>query len=147
MSVSIRCSTSPVLSPEQLALLGEIQANGHYVVANFQLLSSRDDSIYTGALENVHLLSRDEAMGPVVERGELLQQLAELGLIILNYHLPAYVQKDYLLFRESALWQQLEEAVAEAKEQNYTFDILHMEKGLAALTVKGKYALRKAAEH
>jgi len=146
MSVSIHCTKSPSLNAEQLQVLQEIQDSGHYVVANFQLLSSRDDSIYTGALENVHLLSRDEAMTPVVERGEVLQQLFELGLIVLNYHLPAYVQRDYLIFRESDLWRQLEEAVAEAKEQHYTFDILHMQKGLAALTVKGRYALRKAAD-
>jgi len=143
MSVRINCTTSPVLSAEELALLQEIKNSRRYAVANFELRSSANDEIYTGAMENVHLLDKDEAMPPVVERGELLEQLKEKGLIVLNYELRTYVKSDYLIFKESKLWAELEEAVAEAKEQGFTFDILHMSKGLAALTIKGKYALSK----
>lgn len=143
MSVRINCTTSPELSAEELALLQEIKNSRRYAVANFELRSSNNDEIYTGAMENVHLLDKDEAMTPVVERGELLEQLKEKGLIVLNYELRSYVKSDYLIFKESKLWAELEEAVAEAKEQGFTFDLLHMSKGLAALTIKGKYALTK----
>ncbi len=143
MSVHIKCTTSPVLSQEELALLKEIKNSHRYAVANFELRSSGNDEIYTGAMENVHLLDKDEAMTPVVERGELLEQLKEKGLIVLNYELRTYVKSDYVIFKESKLWSELEEAVAEAKEQGFTFDILHMSKGLAALTIRGKYALSK----
>lgn len=143
MSVHIKCTTSPELSAEELALLQEIKNSRRYAVANFELRSSNNDEIYTGAMENVHLLDKDEAMTPVVERGELLEQLKEKGLIVLNYELRTYVKSDYVIFKESKLWAELEEAVAEAKEQGFTFDLLHMSKGLAALTIKGKYALSK----
>lgn len=143
MSVRIKCTESPVLSPEELALLKEIAASSRYAVANFELRSSGNDEIYTGAMEHVHLLAPDEEMTPVVERGEVLQNLEDKGLISLNYDLCAYVKKDYVIFKESKLWKELEDAVAEAKEQHFTFDLLHMEKGLAELTVKGRYALQK----
>lgn len=144
MSVNIKCTQSPEVSAEELALLSEIKNCRRYAVANFELLSSSNDEIYTGAMENVHLLDKDEAMTPVVERGELLEQLMEKGLIVLNYDLSAYVKSDYVIFKESKLFKELEEAVAEAKENNFTFDILHMTKGIAALTIKGKYALAKS---
>lgn len=143
MSVSIKCTKSPELTPEELALLQEIKNSRRYAVANFELRSSQNDEIYTGAMENVHLLDKDEEMTPVVERGELLEQLKEKGLIVLNYELGVYVKSDYMIFKESHLWAELETAVAEAKEQNFTFDLLHMTKGLAELTVKGSYALSK----
>ncbi|MBP1581050.1 MAG: hypothetical protein J6A26_01460 [Oscillospiraceae bacterium] len=143
MSVSIKCTKSPELTPEELALLQEIKNSRRYAVANFELRSSQNDEIYTGAMENVHLLDKDEEMTPVVERGELLEQLKEKGLIVLNYELGVYVKSDYVIFKESHLWAELETAVAEAKEQNFTFDLLHMTKGLAELTVKGSYALSK----
>ena len=143
MSVSIKCTKSPELTPEELALLQEIKNSRRYAVANFELRSSQNDEIYTGAMENVHLLDKDEEMTPVVERGELLEQLKEKGLIVLNYELGVYVKSDYVIFKESHLWTELETAVAEAKEQNFTFDLLHMTKGLAELTVKGSYALSK----
>ncbi|MGN0664293.1 MAG: hypothetical protein ACI4L5_04380 [Negativibacillus sp.] len=143
MSVRINCTKSPELSAEEMALLREIGSCRRYAVANFELRSSKNDEIYTGAMENVHLLDKNEPMTPVVERGELLEELKEKGLIVLNYELRLYVKSDYVIFRESSLYHELEEAVKEAKEQNFTFDILHMTKGIAALTVKGKYALSK----
>ena len=143
MSVTIKCSKSPELTQEELALLKEIKESCRYAVANFELRSSGNDEIYTGAMENVHLLDKDEEMAPVVERGELLETLKEKGLIKLDYGLGVYVKSDYIIFKESKLWRELEEAVAEAKEQGFTFDLLHMTKGCAELTVKGKYALSK----
>ena len=143
MSVTIKCSKSPELTQEELALLKEIKESCRYAVANFELRSSGNDEIYTGAMENVHLLDKDEEMAPVVERGELLETLKEKGLIKLDYELGVYVKIDYIIFKESKLWRELEEAVAEAKEQGFTFDLLHMTKGCAELTVKGKYALSK----
>ncbi len=143
MSVHIKCTSSPVLTEEELSLLQEIGSCRRYAVANFELRSSGNDEIYTGAMENVHLLDKDEPMTPVVERGELLEQLMEKGLITLNYELRSYVKSDYLIFKESHLWKELEEAVEEAKENGFTFDILYMSKGLAALTVKGQYALKQ----
>lgn len=143
MSVSIKCSRSPELTVEELALLKEIKKSDRYAVANFELRSSGNDEIYTGAMENVHLLDKDEAMTPVVERGELLETLKEKGMIVLNYDLGVYVKSDYVIFKESKLYKELEEAVSEAKEQGFTFDILYMAKGRAVLTVKGKYALSK----
>ena len=130
MSVRINCTKSPVLSAEELALLQEIKNSRRYAVANFELRSSNNDEIYTGAMENVHLLDKEEGMTPVVERGELLEQLKEIGLIVLNYELRTYVKSDYLIFKESKLWAELEDAVAEAKEQGFTFDLLHMSKGI-----------------
>ena len=85
MSVSIKCTKSPELSAEELALLKEIKESSRYAVANFELRSSGNDGIYTGAMENVHLLDKDEEMTPVVERGELLETLKEKGLIVPNY--------------------------------------------------------------
>ena len=143
MSVTIKCSKSPELTQEELDLLKEIKESCRYAVANFELRSSGNDEIYTGAMENVHLLDKDEEMAPVVERGELLETLKEKGLIKLDYELGVYVKSDYIIFKESKLWRELEEAVAEAKEQGFTFDLLHMTKGCAELTVKGKYALSK----
>ena len=143
MSVTIKCSKSPELTQEELALLKEIKESCRYAVANFELRSSGNDEIYTGAMENVHLLDKDEEMAPVVERGELLETLKEKGLIKLDYELGVYVKSDYIIFKESKLWRELEEAVAEAKEQGFTFDLLHMTKGCAELTVKGKSALSK----
>ena len=143
MSVSIKCTKSPELTPEELALLKEIKESCRYAVANFELRSSGNDEIYTGAMENVHLLDKGEEMTPVVERGELLETLKEKGLIKLDYEVGVYVKSDYVIFKESKLWKELEDAVAEAKEQGFTFDLLHMTKGCAELTIKGKYALSK----
>lgn len=143
MSVTISCTHSPKLSAEELAVLQEIKNTPRYVVANFELRSSQNDEIFTGAMENVHLHSQEEEMTPVVQRGEVLEQLREKGLIVLNYNLPAYVKRDYVIFKESKLFAELEEAVKEAQEQHFTFDIAHITKGLAALTIKGKYALSK----
>ena len=141
MIVTIKCNHSPEISPEELQLLKEIASAKRYPIANFELYSSRHDDIYTGALENVHLLSPEEEMTPVVQRGELLEQLSEKGLLELDYDLPSYVKSDYVIFKESSLYKELEEAVAEAKESGFTFDIAHMTKGVARLTVKGNYAL------
>ena len=143
MSVRINCTKSPELTAEQAALLKEIAGCRRYAVANFELRSSKNDEIYTGAMENVHLLEEDEPMTPVVERGELLEELKEKGLIDLTYELRSYVKSDYLIFKNSKLWKELEDAVAEAQENGFTFDVLYMSKGLATLTVKGNFALSK----
>ena len=143
MSVRINCTKSPELTAEQAVRLKEIAGCRRYAVANFELRSSKNDEIYTGAMENVHLLEEDEPMTPVVERGELLEELKEKGLIDLTYELRSYVKSDYLIFKNSKLWKELEDAVAEAQENGFTFDVLYMSKGLATLTVKGKFALSK----
>ena len=103
MSVRINCTKSPELTAEQAVLLKEIAGCRRYAVANFELRSSKNDEIYTGAMENVHLLEEDEPMTPVVERGELLEELKEKGLIDLTYELRSYVKSDYLIFKNSKL--------------------------------------------
>ena len=46
-----------------------------------------------------------------------LEELKEKGLIDLTYELRSYVKSDYLIFKNSKLWKELEDAVTEAQEQ------------------------------
>lgn len=142
MGACVKATHSPRVSPEEKALLQEIRASRRFPVANFELRSSKDPSVFSGALQNVHLYSIDDTMEEVVRRGELLERLARKGLVFLNYELRAYVQSDYAPYRESDLFRELEASMKEAKDEGFYFDYAFLKKGLAVLTPRGKYAAR-----
>ena len=74
----------------------------------------------------------------------LLLSLEEKGLIVLYYGLKTFVKSDYQLYHDSVVFAELCGLAQEgAKREGYLFDHAFVKKGIAVLTVRGKYALNK----
>ena len=59
------------------------------------------------------------------------------------YHLKTFVKGDYQLYHHSDIFCQLQQLAEEgSKREGYLFDYAFVKKGVAVLTIKGKYALR-----
>lgn len=143
MSVCIRHTVSPQVTKEEMEILQEIKAVRRYPVCRFELRSSQEDELVSTALDTVHLTDENETMESVKARGELLRSLEEKGLIMLVYQLKTFVKSDYQPYHNSAIYHQLQQLVQEGgKREDYLFDYAFVKKGMAVLTVKGKYAVR-----
>lgn len=142
MMVNINYSKSPAISPEEKQLLQAIRANRRYPVCRFELKNSKESSLLSIALDAVHLESKEDSMTQVKARGLVLKSLAEKELIFLNYSLVSYVKSDFEPYHDSQIFALLKETVNQAKEkEGYIFDTAFIEKGIAALTLRGRYAV------
>lgn len=137
MSVIIHHTTSPVLSQQERELLADIKAAARYPVCRFELRGEEPGQPGCTVLDAVHLEQAQEAAEAVKERGALLQSLQEKGLIVLYYNLTSYVKGDYAIYRDSPLFEQLQQRAAQEKKRAF------LKKGRAVLTVKGQYACRQ----
>lgn len=143
MSVIIRNTVSPVITKEERELLQQIQAAPRYPVCRFELRSSREEDLISTALDAVHLTDVDESMESVKARAALLKSLEEKGLLVLFYDLKTFVKSDYQPYHNSAIFHQLHQLAQEGgKREGYLFDYAFVKKGMAVLTVRGKYAVR-----
>ena len=89
---------------------------------------------------------KEIAAGCFIEAGSLtsiLNRMEEKGLIVLFYHLKTFVKGDYQPYHHSDIFCQLQQLAEEgSKREGYLFDYAFVKKGVAVLTIKGKYALR-----
>ena len=142
MSVHINHTVSPTITEEEKEVLQQIHAAVRYPVCRFELRSSREEELRSTALDAVHLTDEKEGMESVKHRAELLKSLEEKGLIVLFYHLKTFVKGDYQLYHHSDIFCQLQQLAEEgSKREGYLFDYAFVKKGVAVLTIKGKYAL------
>lgn len=143
MSVVVKNTVSPQITEEEKALLTQIKNERRYPVCRFELRSSKEEDLVSTALDAVHLTDEHETMESVKARATLLKSLEQKELIVLCYNLKTFVKGDYQLYHHSDIYHQLEELVKEGgKREGYLFDYSFVKKGLAVLTIKGKYAVR-----
>lgn len=143
MSVHINHTVLPTITEEEKEVLQQIHAAVRYPVCRFELRSSKEEELRSTALDAVHLTDEKEGMESVKHRAELLKSLEEKGLIVLFYHLKTFVKGDYQLYHHSDIFCQLQQLAEEgSKREGYLFDYAFVKKGVAVLTIKGKYALR-----
>lgn len=146
MSVAIHCTASPGITAQERELLREIRGSRRYPVTRFELRSTREPSLRSTALDNVHLRDPGEGMEEVKARAALLRSLEEKGLIVLNFELISYVKSDYQPYHDSALFTLLSRTVEEGRgREGFLFDYPFLKKGLAALTLRGRYAAGETA--
>ena len=144
MSVHICHTVSPELTAEEAALLREIGQSRRYPVCRFELRCTREAELVSTALNAVHLQSAQDTMYSIKARAALLLKLEEKGLIVLYYGLKTFVKSDYQMYHDSDVFAQLCQLAQEgAKREGYLFDYACVKKGIAVLTVRGKYALSK----
>lgn len=144
MSVHICHTVSPQLSAEESELLHQIGRCRRYPVCRFELRSYREEELVSTALDAVHLQNEQETMESIKARAALLLSLEEKGLIVLYYGLKTFVKSDYQCYHNSAVFAELCELAQEgAKREGYLFDHAFVKKGIAVLTIRGKYALSK----
>ncbi|MEE1393443.1 MAG: hypothetical protein U0K65_04720 [Negativibacillus sp.] len=143
MSVVIRNTVSPTVTTEEQELLQQIHAARRYPVCRFELRCTWEEDLISTALDAVHLTDANESMESVKSRAALLKSLEKKGLLVLFYDLKTFVKSDYQLYHDSAIFHQLEQLAEEGgKREGYLFDYAFVKKGMAILTIKGKYALR-----
>ena len=103
-------------------------------VARFTMTSTKDEALYAVALAPVYLGSAEDTMEQVKLLGAELLQLAQGGLITLDYDisLKGYA---YLEYDNAALFHYFIETVQEGStKSNALFDVANIEKGSMALT-------------
>lgn len=132
------------LLSEEKGLLLEIAVAKRYPVVNLEMHSSKESSLRTTVLPNVHLKATGETMEVVKARGEQLKKLAEGGFIEIDFRPAVYVASDYTIYSESSIYKQLKEMAKESKKKpDFLFDIPHIKKGRAVITDKGREAVLK----
>ena len=130
-----------MLTIEETELLGKIAEAKRYALVQFELGSSKDTSLRSIALRNVHIVEEDESMQIVKARGAVLQRLSDEGYIILDFHPAVHVASDYAIYSKSAIYMQLCEMAEEAKTKpGFLYDSPCIRKGSVVLTAKGRKA-------
>lgn len=132
------------LKTEEKELLLEIAVAKRYPVVNFEMHSSKEFSLRTTVLPDVHLKAAGESMEVIKARGVQLKNLMEAGYISIDYRPAVYVVSDYTVYSQSSVYKQLKEMARESKKKpDYLFDIPHIKKGRAVITDKGREEVLK----
>lgn len=143
-SASISHTISPEVTAEEKELLHTIKEAGHYSVCRFEFRSHDKNELSFPKLDAIHLDQWDDEVEKVEKTAKLLKELEQKGLIILFYDLKAFVKKDYVIYHKSTFYHQMQDVLAETnKEEETPFDHVFVKNGVAVLTTRGKYALRK----
>ena len=137
---------SPVaLNREQKEFLVELTLHGFLPLARLIRTSSVNDTVYIVALQPVYLITTADSMETVKETGRFLTELADAGLISLDYG-AALDGYPYLEYRASEVFEYFCKVVREGAAQNPDFlgDTPHLELGSIAITELGKLSLAQA---
>lgn len=130
------------LSVSDAALLQDIASVKHYSLVRFELRSSRESSLRSVALPDVHLLSAEDTMDEVKERGAALRRLQEAGLVTLDYRPAVLAASAYAVYARSSLYALFCGMVREgAQKPGFLFDTPYLKKGRAVLTARGQHRL------
>ncbi len=114
-------------------------------LCRFLMLSSKEDELESVGLSPV-FLDGDEDLPTAKETGRLLESLAELGLITLDYDVPLS-NYDYAEYENAALFAQFRQTVSEgAHRPNFLFDTPVLGKGSMALTHLGIAVMERVLE-
>lgn len=134
----------PELTKEEQFLLREIAESRRYPVVCFELRSSREASLRSTALRNVHMETGRETMEEVKSNGTLLEQLEKKGCIRLEYDLFVTVAADYAHYRSSSLYAMLLELVKEGRNrEGFLFDKAAINRGIVEMTSTGRAVLKE----
>ena len=129
----------PNLSSSQKALLRSIAGTKRYTLVRLELRSTKESSLRSIALADVHLNQPDESMETVKERAAELRALEQMGLITLDYRPGIVVVSDFDVYMQSAIYRLFLDTVDEVKTRPGTlFDIPLMKKGRVWLTKAGE---------
>lgn len=121
------------LTAEEERVLDALEHFHYLPIVRFTLTSSKEDELYSVAMEPVYLVSEDESMEDARKDSAPFASLEEKGLITLDYDLPLQ-QYDYSLYENSALYAYFKASVAEsAGRPGFLFDTPNLEKGSVAL--------------
>ena len=130
------------ITAAEKALLREIGEGRRYPVVCFELRSSREPSLRSVALREVHMETGRETMEEVKARAALLKNLEQKGCLRLRYGLFVTVAADYAPYPASSLVAMLQELVGEGKErEGFLFDTAVINRGMAELTKAGRSIL------
>lgn len=131
------------LNFEDTQLLKEIAKEKRYSIVRFELRSSKEETLQSVALPNVHLKAENESMEVVKARGAALQQLNDQGYISIDFRPGVFVVSDFDIYPKSELYKQLCELTEESKKKKgFLFDIPYIKKGRVELTAKGRSAIK-----
>ncbi len=129
------------LSTDQKNLIASIKNCKRYTVTRFELHSSTQPDLISTALNFVHLDDIHETMETVKQRGDLIRNMSESGLIRVCFHLPVSARSDFQVYLDSDLFQQLCELVEEGKQKpDFLFDTPAIQRGVLTVTEKGRQA-------
>jgi hypothetical protein len=135
------CHATPELTAQEKDFLGLLSQAPFLPIGRFLLKSSRSDHLESVALAPVYLTEQQNSIEIVRENAVALKQLAEYGVITLDYDIPLE-GFDYTIFKESAAYKYFQDAVQEGKaDPDFIFDTAELELGSLALTGIGQDAL------
>lgn len=133
------------LTRPQAAFLARFAQTPYLPLARFLLRASREDELESVGLPAVFLEDGGD-LDVVKKTGALLEELAGLGLISLDYDIPLS-NFDYAAYDSSPLYAQFRETVAQgAGRPGFLFDTPVLEKGSMALTDLGRATLDQVLE-
>lgn len=130
--------TKPIeISAKAQEFLTVLGGHSYLPLAQFVMTSSKSSHFQTIALSPVYLTLGTETVAEVREMGTLLTDLEDMGLITLDHDQPLE-NYDYGLYRQSASFHALEDAIRESSQQEgFLFDNAAMETGSIAMTDLG----------
>lgn len=140
------CSPAEItLTRPQAVFLARFAQTPFLPLARFLYLSSQEDELESVGLAAVHLTGGED-LEAAKATGTLLEQLAGMGLITLDYDIPLS-NYDYAEYETSPIFAQFRQAVAEgAGRPGFLFDTAALEKGSMALTDLGLAVLERVME-
>ena len=131
-----------LLSDEETQFLRCLAQTPFLPLARFVLRSSKSTHLESVALAPVYLSDKDESMESVKKTASILLNLAEYGLITLDYDEPLQ-NGDYAVYSNSSLYTYFTETVTEgSKNKDFLFDTAALELGSIALTHLGRTVIK-----
>ena len=134
-----------VLSRPQAAFLSRFAQAPFLPLCRFLMRSSQEDELESVGLDAVFMEDGAD-LDAVRSTAALLNRLASLGLITLDYDLPLS-NYDYTAYETAPLFARFCETVAEgARHPGFLFDTPVLEKGSMALTDLGRAVMEQVLE-
>ncbi|MBO5274762.1 MAG: hypothetical protein J6I45_09125 [Clostridia bacterium] len=130
-----------ILTEEEAALLRLFASSPYLPAARFVMKSSKTSHARNIALAPVFLLSPEDDVKTASHTAELLNSLADKGLIEIDYQTPLDNADEHEI-KDSPLYAYFVDTVREGAEKfNSVFDIAALELGSMGLTAIGRRAI------
>lgn len=125
----------------QSDFLEKLSQSPYLPVARFTLITSASDDILSTALAPVYLEETTATMDQIKEMGRVIEQLAELELLTIDYESPL-LKADYTVYEQSEAFDHLKATVDEsAKSEDAVFNGCRIDVGTIALTQLGQVVI------
>ncbi len=130
-----------ILTEQEGKFLLDMAATPFLPVVRFVMQISTSHHNQSVALAPVYLTEKNETMAQVKETAEIIANLAQYGLLDIDYDIPLQ-NFDYAVFEQSVIFAYFLQTIEDGKaQQHFIYDMGIMEQGSISVTALGQEAI------